>query len=267
MSLATHAAEMVRDIEYAHPDGVSLRLDACLPHGKGPFPAVVIVHGGGWVRGDRRTDVAPLFAPLTGAGFAWFSIDYRLTTDWMRFGEAVADVEDAVAFVRSHAGHYHVDTRRIALLGESAGGQLAAMAALRGPANARVRAVVALYTPMDLVGLARTSVFAPEPIRAALAGSPLESAVAARLGQLSPVQNVNRDTPPFLLIHGTSDALVPYEQSRLMYDSMSRAGVSCELFPVPGAGHGILWWESNPAIASGYKQEIVRWLNEQFQRG
>jgi alpha-L-fucosidase 2 len=266
MNLVTFAAEMLRDIEYARPDGVILKMDASVPQGDGPFPAVIIVHGGGWVHGDRRKDVEPLFGPLTEAGYAWFSIDYRLTTDWMRFGEAVVDVEDAVRFVKTHAAAYHVDATRVALLGESAGGQLAAMAALRSPAEMRVRAVIALYTPMDLVGLARTSAFAPEPIRNALAGSPLEAAVAARLGQLSPIQNVDRNTPPFLLIHGTDDPLVPYEQSRLMYESMSRVGANCELYPVPGAGHGILWWESKPAIAGGYKREIVRWLNEQFHR-
>jgi alpha-L-fucosidase 2 len=261
MSLVTYAADLLQDIEYARPDGVSLRLDAAVPQGDGPFPAVIIVHGGGWVRGDRRSDVQPLFAPLAAAGFAWFSIDYRLTTDWMRFGEAVDDVEEAIRFVKSHAKNYRVDASRIGLIGESAGGQLAAMAALRIGAESPVRAVVALYTPMDLVGLARTSAFAPEQIRNALAGSPMEPYVVARLSKLSPIENVAPNMPPFLLIHGTDDPLVPYEQSRLMYATMSRAGASCELYTVPGAGHGLLWWESDPAMARGYKREMVHWLN------
>jgi alpha-L-fucosidase 2 len=182
----------------------------------------------------------------------------------MRFGEAVDDVEAAVRYVKAHAAEFRVDPRRIVLIGESAGGQLASMAALKCPADLRVRAVVALYTPMDLVGLARTSAFAPEPIREALSGSPFEALVVSRLGQLSPIRNVKPDSPPFLLIHGTDDPLVPYEQSRLMYESMSRAGATCELYPVPGAGHGMIWWESNPVMAGGYKREMVRWLNEQL---
>src|SRR5271163_4665227 len=77
--------EKLMDVEYARPGGLSLRLDAVIPEGPGPFPAAVIVHGGGWVRGDRRIDVAPLFQPLEDAGIAWFSISYRLATNVLDF--------------------------------------------------------------------------------------------------------------------------------------------------------------------------------------
>lgn len=123
-------AESRQDVEYSRVGETSLRMDVHTPAGPGPFPAVVIVHGGGWVTGDRRNNVAPLFKPLEDAEFAWFSISYRLAGNMFLFGDAVADVIEAVKHVRSHAAEYRIDPERVALVGESAGAQLASMAAL-----------------------------------------------------------------------------------------------------------------------------------------
>jgi alpha-L-fucosidase 2 len=252
------AAPLVfNDVEYARPGGVSLRFDASVPPGDGPFPAVVIVHGGAWVRGDRRVDVAPLFQPLADAGFAWFSISYRLAADALQFGAAIDDVAEAVRFITGRAGMYRIDPRRLALIGESAGGQLAAMAALRYP-ELEIRAVVALYTPTDLVSLAETSRMTPEPIRAALHGSPWQQPLLALMVQLSPIDNVHAGMPPFLFIHGTADPLVPFEQSSRMCDRMKDSGAACEVLPIFGAGHGIRWWE--PAAVTTYQSRMIAWL-------
>ena len=146
MATIGFAAELHRDVEYSRAEGLSLRLDASIPDGTGPFPAAIIVHGGGWVRGDRKYDVAPLFKPLADAGFAWFSIDYRLASDPLHFGIAVNDVEAAIRFVKERAQDYRIDADRIALIGESAGGQLAGMAALNNARGTSVKAVVAIYS-------------------------------------------------------------------------------------------------------------------------
>jgi alpha-L-fucosidase 2 len=261
-TVADHA---LHNVEYARVNGAALFLDADIPEGAGPFPAAIIVHGGGWVRGDRRVDVGPLFAPLSRAGIAWFSIDYRLSSDISQFGAAIEDVENAIRFVKAHAKEYRIDPDRIALIGESAGGQLAAMAALAPAPGAQVMAVVALYAPTDLVKLAKTSQFVPKQIRDSLAGTPFEQFLVARLGQLSPIDNIRPGAPPFLLIHGTDDTLVPFSQSRAMCDRMKAAGASCELFPVRGGGHGIRWWEAaRPQEAEAYKREMVTWLKDQF---
>jgi acetyl esterase len=268
MAFVTAAsAEVLRDIEYSRPAGVPLQLDASIPSGDGPFAAAIIVHGGGWVRGDRRTEVEPLFEPLSDAGIAWFSISYRLATDPISFGVAINDVEAAVRFVKAHAAEYKIDPRRIALIGESAGGHLAAMAALNPDPDLRVQAVVALYAPTDLVSLAKDSALIPASIREKMRGTPWESLVLARLSQLSPIENVRRDMPPFLFIHGTGDPLVPIEQSSAMCTKMKAAGNACKVFPVAGAGHGIRWWESNQSIAAPYKHEMVRWLKEELNSG
>jgi acetyl esterase len=260
-------ARQLRDVEYSRVDGISLRLDASLPASAGPTAAAIIVHGGGWTRGDRRIDVQPLFKPLTDAGFAWFSISYRLATDITQFGIAVDDVEQAVRFVKTHAGEFNIDPNRIALIGESAGGQLAALAALRAGPDASVRAVVALYTPTDLISLFQDSTFIPAQIRNGVRGTPWEHLIVAGLSRLSPIENVRRDMPPFLLIHGTADSLVPFAQSTQMCARMRQMGASCEIYPVEGAGHGVRWWESSSRLATGYKHKMVHWLEEELGYG
>ncbi|MBV8866926.1 MAG: alpha/beta hydrolase [Acidobacteriaceae bacterium] len=265
VSAASVQFEQKRDIEYAQVDGVSLRMDASIPKDAVRVPAAIIVHGGGWVRGDRRTEVEPLFDPLNDAGFAWFSIDYRLVNNVIQFGEGIEDVESAVRFIKSHAAEFHIDPDKLALIGESAGGQLAAIAALRLPPGS-VKAVVALYTPTDLVTLLKNSNYIPAQIRKSVEGTPWENLILAGLGQLSPIQNVRRDMPPFLFIHGTADPLVPFSQSTAMCQRMRQAGASCEVYPLEGAGHGIRWWESSPRY-EGYKRKMTDWLFLQLTKG
>lgn len=264
-SSPTHSYSL-RDIEYSRAGGAPLLLDASIPEGPGPFPAVIVVHGGGWVRGDRRIDVAPLFAPLEAAGIAWFSIDYRLARDVSQFGIASSDVSDAVRFVRQHASDYRIDPDEVALIGESAGGQLAAMAALAPAPGAQVKAVVAMYAPTDMVALANGPGLIPAQIRESLRGTPFETFILARLRQLSPVDHVTPGAPPFLLIHGTRDSLVPFSQSLAMCDRMRAAGAACDLYPIDGGGHGMRRWESADfRAANSYKLEIVRWLSQKLR--
>lgn len=250
-----------RAVEYSRPDGTPLCFDAAIPPGPGPFPAVIIVHGGGWVRGDRRADVVPLFRPIEDAGIAWFSIDYRLLRNFSEFSAPIEDVRNAVVYIRQHAAQYHIDPNRIALIGESAGGQLAAMAALNPKPGGQVSGVVAFYAPTNLAALAKRSELIPNQLRASLSGTPFEALLIAGLRQLSPVDKVTPGAPPFLLIHGTSDGLVPFAQSQAMCARLRAAGASCELLPIEGGGHGMRWWESAlPQEAAEYKTTMVAWL-------
>jgi acetyl esterase/lipase len=265
---ASAHAEYHENVEYGRPGDSSLRLDANIPDGTGPFPAAIIVHGGGWVLGDRKRSVEPLFQPLSSHGFAWFSISYRLPTDLssngfaaaLMLGRQIDDVRQAVAYVKGHASEYHVDATRIVLIGESAGGQLAEMAALKPARDGGVRAVVAFYSPGDLAMLARTATFIPDSVRQVVKNSALDGMLMAGLADLSPVNWVRKDSPPFLLIHGTADGWVPIEQSKLMCEKMHAVGGRCELYPVEGAGHGIRWWEA--AGVTAYKERMMSWLEK-----
>src|SRR6266851_3708483 len=96
-----------KDVEYARPDGKPVLLDLHVPDGPGPFPAAILVHGGGFDEGSKSTNVRPLFEPLTNAGFAWFSIDYRMAPEF-RFPQAREDMDSAIRGVKSHAKEYHL---------------------------------------------------------------------------------------------------------------------------------------------------------------
>jgi acetyl esterase len=259
-------AEDLKDIEYGQAGKVSLRFDAHIPDGQGPFAAAILVHGGAWVAGDRANNVQPLLKPLADAGFAWFSISYRLAADVARnpigaakqMGTAESDVRRAVAFVREHATEYRVNPNRIALIGESAGGQLAAMAALRPDQDGAVQGVVAFYTPSDLATLARTSSLIPDGVRDAVKGTLFDSLLMAGLNEFSPINAVSAAAPPFLLIHGTDDNVVPIAQSERFCDKLRASNVGCELYPVKGGGHGIRSWEY--LKLTDYKSSMVKWL-------
>jgi acetyl esterase len=263
------------DVEYSRPGGYSLKLDAHVPDGDGPFPAVVIVHGGAWVTGDRKRSVEPLFEPLSDAGFAWFSISYRLANvadpkstptiaaSLALLGGAIDDVRSAVAYVRANAADYNVDPHRVAVLGESAGAQLAAMAALKPGRNAPVQAVVAFYCPSDLVTLVQTMPLIPDSVRNAVKGTPFEQILLTYLRELSPIHWVSDGAPPFLLIHGTADQVVPFQQSVDLCEAMQKAGSTCELYSVKGVGHGLRWWDS--AQATAYKNRMISWLTQELK--
>jgi acetyl esterase len=236
-----------RDIEYSRAGGQSLRLDLFRPDGPGPFPAAILAHGGGWVAGDRARNLEPLFAPLVAAGFACLPVSYRLATDIAMLGAGIDDVAEAVRFARANAADLGIDPARIVLIGESAGGQLAAMAALRDPSLA-VQSVVAFYAPWDLERIASQSMYLPEPYRKAL----------SLVRHLSPIHHVRAGAPPFLLIHGDNDMLVPFEQSREMCRAVRRVGGQADLIAVRGGGHGVRRWEA--AGLTGYKRLMTDWM-------
>jgi acetyl esterase/lipase len=129
-----------KDIEYGRPDGKPLLLDLHVPDGPGPFPAAILVHGGGFDEGSKSTNVRPLFDVLASAGFAWFSIDYRLAPEF-RFPQAIADVNSVIRWVKAGAAMYRVDVSKIALIGESAGGFLVNDAGTHETPDTKVAAV------------------------------------------------------------------------------------------------------------------------------
>lgn len=260
---AAAMADMRSDVEFARPGGVSLTLDAWVPPGSGPFPAVLVVHGGAFVRGDKQTYVKPLFPILTGAGFAWFTINYRLAPQH-KFPAAVEDVEAAVRWVKQNARNYKVDPRRIALVGESAGGHLVAFAGVTSAPKLGVKAVVPIYAPFDLLGRAREAGKPSEGVMAFLGlGPELTPETLAALDKASPITHVKPGLPPFLLIHGTRDAQVPYAQSVRMLQKLKDAGVPCELYTVEGGGHGMGSWENLPD--QGWRQRLPEWLKDKLR--
>jgi acetyl esterase len=254
------AAELRTDIEFSKPGGVSLTLDAFVPEGKGPFAAIIIVHGGGWEAGSKTTYVPPLFEPLSKGGFAWFSINYRLAPAH-RFEAMAEDVEAAIRWVKKNAKTYKVDPKRLALMGESAGGHLVSYAGARGKGETRVAAVVSFYGVHDINARSRKMGAIGRNIEQLLVISSPNAEADAKQRAASPITYVHKGMPPYLMIHGTEDKAVPYDQSPLMCAKMEAAGVRCEVFTVDGAPHGIGAWEKNPEFQK-YKEKMVEWLRQ-----
>jgi len=255
--------DVLKDVEYAHVGDVVLKLDASVPDGKGPFPAVIIVHGGGFTGGNKQMYVTPMFEPRSRAGFAWFSIDYRLAPQY-RFPAAVEDVDHAIEYVKSHAAEYKVDTKRIALLGESAGGYLVSYVGTQTDPRWRVAAIVSFYGPHNLIGeleMRRQQGVEPSAIKDFLGITEFDYAALARVRKDSPINRVHKGMPPYLLAHGNEDKVVAYEQSVKMCERLKQAGDSCELCTVVNAGHGMTGWEKTPE----YKQKVIDWHRQELR--
>ena len=256
------AAAVRPEVEYGTAAGVSLRLDAWVPDGPGPFPAVILVHGGGWNAGDKsggpqKGYMAPMQEPLARAGFAWFSINYRLSPKF-HYPAPVEDVETAIRWVKAHAAEYHLDPARIALAGESAGGHLVALAGVRATAETRVAAVVTFYGIFDFE--AETKRRGPK-ISSSFSGlfgrDTLDESTLKLMHDASPINFVKPGLMPFLLLHGTADQSVAYQQSVDMLARLQAAGVPSELISIKDGPHGMLPW---PPLAPDFKDRVVAWL-------
>jgi len=256
---ATPGYRVEADLEYSRPDGVSLKLDAHLPEGDGPFGAIILAHGGGWMGGFKTADfVQTLFPVLDRTGMAWFTIDYRKGPRH-KYPSAVDDVEAAVTWVKENAARFRVDPNRIALVGESAGGHLVSLAGSRNRAG--VAAVVCLYGPVDLVLFAkRHEAQAPKGgLRDFFGIEEWGEGATAKLREASPSTWINAKTPPFLVIHGTKDPSVPYEQALLLVKLFRERGIPVNLFTVEDGVHGAMNWEKDPKF-HGYKAVMTDWL-------
>lgn len=262
------------DVEYSRPGGKPLLLDIHVPDGIGPFAAVIVVHGGGFDQGTKKSYVGPLLEVLTKANFAWFSIDYRLAPDF-RFPQPLEDVNAAIKWVKANAKTYHVDPTKIALAGESAGAYLITYAATHETPETKLAATVDFYGPTDYERLALLRRDHPERFDMTTAArhlangggihyfgvQNLDEAGLKHLKEISPVNAVHRGMAPFLIVHGTADNQVAYELSPSMCDTLKKSGDACDLITVEGGSHGMSSWEKFPQMQH-WKPEVVAWLRK-----
>ena len=235
--------KVVRDLEYAQVKGVSLKLDLYRPSAmpSAPMPLVIWVHGGGWRNGSKTNCPA---AWLATKGYAVASLDFRLLPEhpWP------AQIEDPIAalrWLRQVSGKYGYDASRSAAMGGSSGGHVVALwGTLPLPAEDKVKAVVDLYGPTDLLTMP-PNVLSEKRTRADLAkangalllgGVVMDQPEKARA--VSALHQVSKDDASFLIMHGMDDTGVPVDQSARLHAALKAAGVESTLKLIPGAGHG-----------------------------
>ncbi len=232
--------------KYSPPDWPqTLFADVYVPRGAGPFPAVLVVHGGGWERRSRQ-DMDGVAERLAGAGYAVVNIDYRFAPEY-RFPAQLHDLQQAMHWIRRHAADYAIDRERIAALGYSSGAHLVSLLAViaerdnaldrpHGGSGTRPVAVVAGGTPGDL-----TAFDDGRLLRQFLGGTKSERPDAYR--DASPVTHTHADAPPFFLFHGTRDRLVPISQAEALREALTTAGTEATLHRQPLRGHvgSFLW--------------------------
>ena len=279
IALATSASagtfKLYEAIEFAAPEGESLLLDLRVPDGPGPHPAIVYLHSGAWISGDRTGGPARRQATR---GYAVASIEYRLAPRHI-WPAQVEDVKAAVRWLRANAARFDLDPERIAIFGTSAGAHIGAVAAtaneigwLEGSAlgnpqfSSRVKAVVDLYGPTDLLRLEADKLpcipldgnasYMPPSL---LMGCPIQEC-RDWTRTASPMSYVTADDPPFFIMHGMLDCLVAFTQSVALHQKLVATGVDSELVLIPKGDHGGRAFDEDQ-----YKTMIDQFLDEHLR--
>jgi len=262
------------NVLYGNADGQDLSMDIYIPIGTEPSsesplrPAIVFIHGGGWVGGDKSAyvDYCSWFARR---GFAGFNINYRLVKpDGNQWPAQINDAQLAVRWVRDHADEYRVDPNRVGVFGDSAGGHLVALLGTwpdrntssekLGSYSNRVNCVVDLYGPTDLTAPLPTkgpfNINVEKLVDDLLGGPKSERMELARAA--SPLFHVSAGDSPFLIFHGDKDPLVPLDQSQRLNEALKEAGVESRLVVFEGAGHGF-----GPPLQVKMRAECLEFFN------
>ncbi len=267
---------VTKDIPYTTDTTGSYGADLYMPGGPGPFPAVVMIHGGSW-RSGHKTELRKLSTDLATHGYVCFSIDYD--THPRSFPYSWQESRAAITFVQAHASAYRIDPARIAVLGTSAGGQLAALLAVAPEGPAPITSATADASPnAPTVSTATPTTQTPPPatdvpIQAAVifnGGYDLHpkawllrrylggrcDTIPAVCDDASPDNHVKPGDPPIFVGHGTHDGVIPYSQATTFVDRLRAAGDPVTPFVATGAGHSYWrshkWYGENLAAAEAF---------------
>jgi len=247
----TRPGSINRDVTYCTRNGVALQMDIYFPKQTEnvAIPIVVYLHGGGWTWGDKSRGPGMVDIPeLLARGYVVAAVNYRLAPKY-KFPAQIEDVKCAMRFLRAHALSLNIDPNRVGVWGSSAGGHLVALLGLTDASagfdvgeyldqSSRVQAVVDMFGPTDLITLLSGArrVF----VRVVQRVFGTTSKDDPKLVRASPLSYVSKDAPPFLILQGDEDYLVPVSQSQELYDRLKAVGANAHLVIIKNAGHGFL---------------------------
>lgn len=220
--------QTVRDLTYTPKSWPTAQVaDLYKPVSKRPAPAVLLIHGGGWSKSERRSDMNRIARNLARRGYFVMNATYRLTPEW-QYPAPVEDLSEAIRYLRRNAGSLNIDPSRIATFGYSAGGHLAALTGLEPDNN--ISAIVAGGAPADL------TLWPNGKLTGLLLGGPVKGN-EAKYRAASPVKQVTRISPPVFLYHGTSDSVVPLEHPKAFIAALQQNDVPHEVYWIEGRSH------------------------------
>ncbi|MEW6360117.1 MAG: alpha/beta hydrolase [Planctomycetota bacterium] len=256
----------VRRVTYATVDGENLQFDVFWPRGEGPFPMVINFHGGSWTKTNQEIFPEPMCKWLSNRGYTVFNVSYRLAPRH-QFPAQINDGLGAVIYIKEHAAEYNGDPTRVAIMGDSAGGNLAAMVALcwndpyfkptyagNGKATAETQAAVLLFPVLDIVNLhgmfgPYVIVEDPKAIAEAYIGGP-PSTMLETYKKASPMFLARKDISPVLVVCGKDDPLLPQaEQFKKKLDDL---GATNGLYVACGETHGFTAIPFNKGAVDAY---------------
>jgi len=246
------------EIPFAQPDREPLTLNLYRPAQTGTYPAVVVIYGGAWQRGQPSSNTQ-FSQYLAARGYVVWAISYRHAPRY-QFPAQLEDVRSALSFIQDHAAAYETDPNRVALLGRSAGGHLAMLAGYDS-GDIPIRAVVNYYGPVDLA----TGYYdppSPDPIdvkavlKTFIGGDPQQ--FPDQYKQASPIHSVKPNLPPSLLVYGGQDHLVQAKFGRAMSQVLHNQGNTAVMIEIPWAEHAF------DAIFSGLSNQLALYYTERF---
>jgi len=256
--LVTPVPGIKTDIEYGTAGGESLKLDANTPDGDGPYPVVILVHGGGWHIGDKAALYHIPTEKLTAAKFTWFSVNYRLSSPTVHWPDCFEDVKTAIRWVKAHAAEYKGDPNRIALIGYSSGGHLVCLTATTADDDTRVQAVVGMSPPTDLeFDLVRRGGLSSSLQTLLNRPQAVDDEARKILHEMSAINHVKPGLPPFLLMEGDKDKSIPFQSTLNFQAKLKANGVACDFIVLKGAPHDIRHWKE---FDPDFEQQYVDWL-------
>ena len=262
--------ELLCDVEYGKVGDRALKLDILRPKEPQtqPMPVIVYVHGGAWKAGSKEGAPGTCIA-LARKGYLVVSVGYRLSQEAI-WPAQIEDCKCAVRFLRAHAKEYNIDPGHVGAWGHSAGGHLVAMLGTAGDIkelegkggwekeSSRVQAVLDCFGPTDFAAFEKE--LPPEKdwrtdALTQLLGVPAKEN-RDKAAQASPMTFVTKDDPPFLIMHGDKDPIVPLSQSELMVEALKKVGVEATLHVVKGAGHGFGGREIDEMTAAFFDKHL-----------